>query len=102
MSKTILVVSQRGITASSFLFKFAQEIELEHLDLDVDYASILTLEEKVAKKKYDIVLMSPNVRRWWNETKHVIEALPKDVKLITISDADWQYMDVPHIITTLS
>lgn len=101
MSKTILVVSQRGISASSFLFKFAQEIELEHLNLDVDYTSILKLEEKLSKKAYDIILMSPSVVRVWKDMQQTFMRLLGHASIVAISDEDWRYMNVPHIILTI-
>lgn len=98
MGKSVLIICEMGITASSLLYKFAQEIEREKLDLDVDYAPFPKLEEKMVKKEYDVLLLTPQIRRYADEAQKLLDKYAGQAEIMMISDRDFQYMDVPHIV----
>lgn len=98
MNKSLLVICETGITASSLLYKLAQEIESEKLNVDIDYAALPSLEEKLSKKEYDILLFTPQVHRYKETIGKLIQKYAKHTQVKTISDQDFQYMNVPHIL----
>lgn len=98
MNKSLLVICETGITASSLLYKLTQEIEREKVNIDIDYAALPSVEEKLSKKEYDILLFTPQVRRYKETIGKLIHQYAKHTQIKMISDQDFQYMNVPHIL----
>lgn len=101
MTKSVLIVCQTGITASALLYKIAQEINNKEIDLDIDYVGFHKLENKMKKKEYDILLLTPQIRRYAQEAKQLLDEYAVEAKVKMISDRDFQYMDIPHILNKL-
>lgn len=100
MSKSVLIISERGITASNLLFNLSKEINEQALDLDIDYAPFGQLKAKLSKKKYDLLVITPQAARHESETQSALNNYP-DAKIITIGDDDFHFMNVPHILTVI-
>lgn len=98
MRKSVLIICETGITASSLLFKIAQEIEKERINLDVDYVAFHRIGEKIGKKEYDVLLLTPQIRRYTQEAQKILDQCAGKAKIMMISDHDFQFMDVTHII----
>ncbi|GAB2024141.1 hypothetical protein OfM1_02110 [Lactovum odontotermitis] len=101
MNKSVLIISERGITASNLLFNLSKEINEQKLDLDIDYAPFGQLKEKLSKKKYDLLVITPQAARHESELKTALDQHGTSAKIITIGEDDFHFMNVPHILTVI-
>ncbi|GBG96950.1 PTS cellobiose transporter subunit IIC [Lactococcus termiticola] len=96
--KTVLIISERGISASNLLFKLAESIHEEDLALDIDYVSFGHIKEKLSKKAYDLLLITPQVSRHQAEMEELMAGPASGLKNLVISDDDFHFMNIPHIL----
>ncbi|MGM0126327.1 hypothetical protein IGI37_003756 [Enterococcus sp. AZ194] len=98
MKKSILIICEAGITASSLLYKIAQELDERKINIDVSYVSFSGLEEKMKQKKYDVLLLTPQIRRHAKIAQQLLDKYSKGAEVLMISDHDFLYMNIPHIV----
>lgn len=99
--KSILIVCEAGISASLLVLKMTESIREDALDYEVDYAPVLRLDEKMANKSFDIILLTPQVIRHEARIQELIDENKNKSKMIFIDEDDFKYMNIPNILGLL-
>lgn len=98
MEKSILLVCETGISAALFVSKMLESLRAKSLNYDVDYAPVARVEEKLDFKHYDYILLSPQVHRYEEELKGLLEQVKCESEIIGISGEEFATMNIEKIM----
>ncbi|MGX7418432.1 PTS sugar transporter subunit IIB [Carnobacterium gallinarum] len=88
--KTIMLACAAGMSTSLLVTKMVKAAEAQGLDADIFAVSATEIDDNVAKKPIDVVMLGPQVRFMKDEVTKKLE--PKGIPVAVIDMADYGMM----------
>ncbi|AXY25020.1 PTS cellobiose transporter subunit IIC [Suicoccus acidiformans] len=97
MEKKILIICEAGISASLFVSKFIEESKRNLDNFIVEYAPIGRVQDKLSQDKYDVIVLTPQVRRHEDVIGSAVKEAEGSSKMVFISEGDFSTMNIANI-----
>ncbi|MBO0422490.1 PTS cellobiose transporter subunit IIC [Enterococcus plantarum] len=101
MEKTILIICESGISASLLVSKILESLREKELEYAIDYAPVSRIQEKLMFKNYDVLLLTPQVARYEEQIRGIVDQEKCTSKIVFMKPEDFQYMNVERMISQL-
>lgn len=101
MRKTLLFICETGVSAALFVSKMLESIQLRKLNINVDYAPVSRVQEKIELKNYDCILLSPQVHRYEEDLNILLTQTKEKCVIIAIQPEEFIMMNVEKILDRL-